>query len=48
MALMEANLGGGWFSLPTPKPGGYNPSYTQEKLTIHTYKIKLYTKVSKP
>ena len=28
MALMEANLGGGWFSLPTPKPGGYNPSYT--------------------
>lgn len=28
MALMEANLGGGWFALPTPKPGGYNPSYT--------------------
>lgn len=28
MALIEANLGGGWFGLPTPKPGGYNPSYT--------------------
>ena len=28
MALMEANLGGGWFNLPTPKPGGYHPSYT--------------------
>lgn len=28
MALMEANLGGGWFALPTPKPGGYNPTYT--------------------
>ena len=28
MALLEANLGGGWFSLPTPKPGGYYPSYT--------------------
>ena len=28
MALLEANLGGGWFVLPTPKPGGYNPTYT--------------------
>lgn len=28
MALLEANLGGGWFALPTPKPGGYTPSYT--------------------
>ena len=28
MALIEANTGGGWFALPTPKPGGYNPSYT--------------------
>ena len=28
MALIEANTGGGWFSLPTPKPGGYAPSYT--------------------
>lgn len=28
MALMEANLGNGWFDLPTPKPEGYYPSYT--------------------
>lgn len=28
MALLEANLGGGWYSLPTPKPGGYSPTYT--------------------
>ena len=28
MALLEANLGGGWFELPTPKPSGYHPSYT--------------------
>lgn len=28
MALVEANLGGGWFALPTPKPNGYFPSYT--------------------
>lgn len=28
MALIEANLGGGWFDLPTPKPNGYFPSYT--------------------
>lgn len=28
MALLEANLGGGWFALPTPKPSGYNPTYT--------------------
>lgn len=28
MALIEANLGGGWFALPTPKPNGYFPSYT--------------------
>ena len=28
MALIEANTGGGWFALPTPKPGGYNPTYT--------------------
>lgn len=28
MALMEANLGNGWFDLPTPKPEGYFPSYT--------------------
>ena len=28
MSLLEAHLGGGWFSLPTPKPGGYHPSYT--------------------
>lgn len=28
MALLEASLGGSWFALPTPKPSGYNPSYT--------------------
>lgn len=28
MALIEANTGGSWFALPTPKPGGYHPSYT--------------------
>lgn len=28
MALIEANTGAGWFALPTPKPGGYNPTYT--------------------
>lgn len=28
MALMEANLGSGWFNIPTPKPEGYFPSYT--------------------
>lgn len=28
MALMEANLGNGWFNVPTPKPEGYFPSYT--------------------
>lgn len=28
MALIQANVGGGWFDLPTPKPGGYFPSYT--------------------
>ena len=28
MALMEANLGNGWFEIPTPKPEGYFPSYT--------------------
>ena len=28
MALMEANLGNGWFEITTPKPEGYFPSYT--------------------
>lgn len=28
MSLIQANTGGGWFDLPTPKPGGYFPSYT--------------------
>lgn len=28
MALIEANLGNGWFDVPTPKPEGYFPSYT--------------------
>lgn len=28
MALLEANTGGGWFDLPTPKRGAYFPSYT--------------------
>lgn len=28
MALIEANTRGSWFALPTPKPGGYHPSYT--------------------
>lgn len=31
MALLEANTGGGWFSLPTPKPENYFPSYTHEE-----------------
>lgn len=28
MALIEVNTGTGWYALPTPKPGGYYPSYT--------------------
>ena len=28
MALLQANTGGGWYDLPTPKPNGYYPSYT--------------------
>jgi len=28
MALLQANTGGGWFDLPTPKPNGYFASYT--------------------
>ena len=28
MALMQANLGSGWFDIPQPKPEGYYPHYT--------------------
>ena len=28
MALLQANTGGSWYDLPTPKPGGYFPTYT--------------------
>ena len=28
MALLEANVGAGWFNLPTPAPENYSPTYT--------------------
>lgn len=28
MALLEANVGNGWFPLPTPSPDNYSPTYT--------------------
>ncbi len=36
MALLEANLGGGWFALPTPSPENYSPTYTHLEKSFTT------------
>ena len=42
MALMEANLGNGWFEIPTPKPEGYFPSYTHLEDSLFFLKKQIF------
>lgn len=36
MALLEANVGSGWFNLPTPAPENYSPTYTHLEKSFTT------------
>lgn len=36
MALLEANVGNGWFDLPTPAPENYSPTYTHLEKSFTT------------
>ena len=47
MSLLEANIGNGWFSLPTPKPGGYYPSYTHFENTYRDARGYLHRDITR-